>query len=323
MLPERLNKLFAKRGGDLFTLVFSLLLAFFMWGMHSFTQEYSTYYNYNVIVDSNIEGRAKSATSYNSLVLRGKSTGFFILQQRLSNKSGIGNLNISVDTRRFKVVQGREDFFYLLGEDIKAEILESLGNDLHLESITTDTLYFRFPKQANKKVPVVMEQKIGFAPQYMVFGGIQYRPDSVVIYGDEEIIKTVNSVHTKDIHGSDIDSPMQGVADLKPIRGVRFSDEHIYYMVPVGRYFENSVKVKVNVANAPSSAKILLIPQEVTLSYRMRFENKKEILPSDFQVVVDYRRIGSSHMAKPYIVKKPANIFDVKTDPVFIECIVN
>ena len=38
---------------------------------------------------------------------------------------------------------------------------------------------------------------------------------------------------------------------------------------------------------------------------------------------VDYRRIGSSHMAKPYIVKKPANIFDVKTDPVFIECIVN
>ena len=323
MLPEKLNKLFAKRGGDLFTLVFSLLLAFFMWGMHSFTQEYSTFYNYSVIVDSNIEGRARSATSYNSLVLRGKSTGFFILQQRLSNKSGIGNLSLAVDAKQFKAVKERDDFFYLLSEDIRSEILESLGNDLHLEEITTDTLYFRFPKQANKKVPVVMEQKIDFMPQYMAFGNIQYRPDSVVIYGDEDIIKTVNSVHTRDIHGKDIDSPMQGVIDLKPVRGVRFSDEHIYYMLPVGRYFENSVKVKVNVANAPSSARILLIPQEITLSYRMRFENKKEISSSDFQVVVDYRKIGSSHMAKPYVVKKPANVFDIKTDPVFIECIVN
>ena len=48
MLPERLNNLFAKRGGDLLILVFSLLLAFFMWGMHRFTQKYSTFFDYKI-----------------------------------------------------------------------------------------------------------------------------------------------------------------------------------------------------------------------------------------------------------------------------------
>jgi len=87
MLPERLNNLFAKRGGDLLILVFSLLLAFFMWGMHRFTQKYSTFFDYKIEADSNIGGRAKSAVSYNSLVMRGKATGFYILQQRLSGRA--------------------------------------------------------------------------------------------------------------------------------------------------------------------------------------------------------------------------------------------
>lgn len=323
MLPERLNNLFAKRGGDLLILVFSLLLAFFMWGMHRFTQKYSTFFDYKIEADSNIGGRAKSAVSYNSLVMRGKATGFYILQQRLSERADMGNINLSIDAKELKPVTGRPDFFYIRSEEIKEKVQEALGNDFELESITTDTLYFQFPRQANKKVPVAVRKDIEFAGQYTSIGSMQLRPDSVVVYGNEALIKNIDSVYTQVIVVKNADSPIQGVVRLKGVDGVRFSEDHLYYSLSVGRYFEDEVTAKVNVINAPASARLIVIPQEIKLSYRMLFENKKEMDASDFQVVVDYNKIGDSNIARPYIIKSPDNIFSVKMEPMFVECIVN
>ena len=323
MLYGRLNRFFAERGGNLLSLVFSLLLAFFMWGMHSFSQSYSAFFSYKVKVESNIAGRAKNAESYNPVVLRGKSTGFYILQQRLSQKAHFGTINLSVDSKQLKPLEGRDDFFYLKVEDVKDEIQESLGNDFELESFTTDTLYFELPRQANKKVPVEAIENISYASQYTASGRMQLRPDSVVVYGDEQVVSKVDVVYTNVISKREADAPVQGIVGLQSVRGTRFSVEQVYYSLPVGRYFENAIEAEVNVINAPSSSKVVVVPQKVTLRYLMLFENKREVAASDFQVVIDYSKIGESNMAKPWLVKHPDNIFSVKIDPLFVECIVN
>ncbi len=312
MLYGRLNRFFAERGGNLLSLVFSLLLAFFMWGMHSFSQSYSAFFSYKVKVESNIAGRAKNAESYNPVVLRGKSTGFYILQQRLSQKAHFGTINLSVDSKQLKPLEGRDDFFYLKVEDVKDEIQESLGNDFELESFTTDTIYFEFPRQANKKVPVEAIENISYASQYTASGRMQLRPDSVVVYGDEQVVSKVDVVYTNVISKREADAPVQGIVGLQSVRGTRFSVEQVYYSLPVGRYFENAIEAEVNVINAPSSSKVVVVPQKVTLRYLMLFENKREVAASDFQVVIDYSKIGESNMAKPWLVKQPDNIFSVK-----------
>ncbi len=323
MLPERLNKIFAKRGGDLFILVFSLLLAFFMWGMHRFSQTYSTFFDYKVDIESNIAGREKYSTSYNSLVLRGKATGFYIMKQRLSEKANLERLALQVDSKQLKTVKERPDFFYLKSEDVKEKIQQTLGNDFQLESITTDTLYFQFARQANRKVPVAVDQDITFAPQYTALGRVQLRPDSVVVYGNESVVKGIDSVYTRLIVEKGADAPVQGVIGIKPIRGVRFSEDQIYYSLSVGRYFEDRITAKVNVVNSPSSVNVIMFPQEVTVRYKMLFDNKKELDATDFQVVIDYNKIGPTNVARPYLLKSPDNIFSVSIEPVFIECIVN
>ena len=323
MLSERLNSLFAKRGGNLLSLLFSLLLAFFMWGMHSFSQTYSTFFSYKVKVESNIAGRAKSSESYNSVVLRGKSTGFYILQQRLSQKAHFGTIHLSVDSKQLKALQDRADFFYLRVEDVKDKIQESLGNDFELESFSTDTLYFQFPRQANRKVPVMARENVTFESQYTASGRMQLRPDSVVVYGDEAVVQKVDAVYTNVVAKRNADSPLQGMVGLQSVPGVRYSVDQVYYSLPVGRYFENTIETEINVVNAPSGAKVMVIPQRVTVSYKMLFENKKEADASDFQVVIDYNKIGESNVVKPYLVKRPANIFAVKIEPLFVECVVN
>lgn len=323
MLPEKLNSLFAKRGGNLLSLLFSLLLAFFMWGMHSFSQSYSTFFSYKVKVETDIAGRAKSSESYNSVVLRGKSSGFYILQQRLSQKAHFGTIQLAVDSKQLKQMPDRADVFCLKVEDVKEEIQESLGNDFELESFTTDTLYFQFPRQANRKVPVEARENITYESQYTASGRIQLRPDSVVVYGDEAVVQKVDVVYTDVIVKRNADAPVQGMVGLQSVHGARFSVDQVYYSLPVGRYFENTVEAEINVVNAPSLAKVMVMPQKVTVTYKMLFEDKKEADASDFQVVVDYNRIGEGNIVKPYLIKQPDNIFAVKIEPLFVECVVN
>ncbi len=323
MLSEKLNKIFAKRGGELFAFVFSLLLAFFMWSMYRLTLRYSTIFEYRVELSSNIEGRAHSSISYNSLVLRGKSSGFFILQQRYDQKRERYALPVSVDSKYLKPVEGNDDLFYIESGSLQADVQKVLGNDLQLESIISDTLFFIYPKQANKKVPVVGLSEITYEGQYTSLGKMIFRPDSVVVYGNEQIIDGVESVSTHFITKKLASSPVQGLVGLRPIKGVRFSDEKIYYSLDVVRYFEGSVKVKPSVINLPQGVRMVTIPQEVELFYRMAFDNKREVTASDFNVVIDYNGYTGGTTIKPYVERVPKEVFETRLEPKFIECVIN
>lgn len=300
-------------------LMFSLLLAFFMWSMHRMTRKYSAVLDYKVELSSNIEGRAQSAVSRNSLVLRGKSSGFFIFQQRYLKQQ----LPLFVDARQLKMLPNSNDIFYVKSSDIQNKVQEALGNDFQLENVTSDTLYFRFPRQANKKVPIAATESISFDAQYMNFGSLSLRPDSVVIYGNADVIGAIDSVYTKEIKKSGASESVQGIIALKPLNGVRFSDENVYYNLDVVRYFESSVVVKPIVSNVLPGSKAILVPQEITLYYRMRFENKRSIEARDFTLAVDCSELENSNMVMPKIVRQPDDVFYVRFEPKFVECIIN
>lgn len=320
---ESVNNFFSKRGGDLVILAFSLLLAFFMWSMYRMTKRYSAVLDYKVEVKSNIAGHARSAMSENSLIIRGQSTGFFIFQQRSGVSSGKNVILLSVDSKKLKHYNSREDIYYLLTTEVEEPVQEYLGNDFKLEGVSSDTLFFHFPKQANRKLPVVAKQNITFASQYAAPQAMTLRPDSVVVYGDENIISKIESIVTQNIKYSNVDEPLQGIVALQSMRGVSYSDEEVYYSMPVVRYFESSVKVKVGERNFPSGANVLLIPQELTVLYRMPFASKREINESEFRFVVDYDSIGRSNIVRPVMLQQPEEIFDVRTEPLFMECLVN
>ncbi len=316
---ERLNNLLAKRGGDLAILFFSLLLAFFMWSMHRMTGKYSAVVDYKIELNSNIEGRAQSSLSRNSLILRGKSSGFFIFQQRYINNT----LPLFIDAKQLKPLGSEKDIFYIQSSNIQNMVQEVLGNDFQMENVISDTLYFQFPKQSNKKVPVVATENISFELQYVAKGNMVLRPDSVVIYGNEDVIRDIDSVYTKFISINKVKAPVQGVVELQPINGVRFSDEDIYYSQDVVRYFESSVVVKPVVINVPLGNRAIVVPHEVTLYYRMPFDAKQEVEANEFVVVINYKTMGNSNMVKPAVVRSPENVFDIRLEPKFIECIIN
>ena len=323
MRRESVNSFFSRRGGDLVILAFSLLLAFFMWSMYRMTGKYSAVFDYKIHVQSNIAGHSRSAISRNSLVIRGQASGFFIFQQRSSVASGKNEIPVAIDSKRLKPYYLQENIFYLLSTDLEEQVQEFLGGDFKLEGVSSDTLFFYFPKQANKKVPVVLKENITFAQQYAAPSEFVVKPDSVVIYGNASVISKINSVETQNVRYSNVDETVQGVVKIQPVKGVSYSDDEVYYSLDVVRYFEDIVTGKIGEENFPSGANVLFIPQDVKIRYRMPFGVKRVFGKEDFRVLVNYDSIGRYNIVRPEIVERPDGLFDVRTEPLFVECLVN
>lgn len=299
-------------------LVFSLLLAFFMWGIMKLSDSYSSYVKYRLEVTSNIEGRKDVAQSTDVLIIGAKSTGFKILQNDGGSLLKIGN----VDSRFFHRHYQSQDMFYLIPDDIKQTIQDALGADIAVEMFATDTLFFEFPLQANKKVPVVAASMITCADQFMPYAPLQLKPDSLLIYGDESVISLVEEVSTGVVKARNADRTITGMVKINPVQGIRFSEDEVMYTQEIGRYVEHVVKVPVTIDNAPSYANVAIIPQEVTVRYRQPFGSVQRFTVKDFPVALDYNEVLRRDVLKPVMKSVPEGVLQVEIEPKFVECVL-
>ena len=76
VLFDKIKKFFSGKGGDMIIFIISLLLAFFMWGIQKLSQDYSSYFNYYILINTNMPGYSESSTSNDVLVERGRASGF-------------------------------------------------------------------------------------------------------------------------------------------------------------------------------------------------------------------------------------------------------
>lgn len=309
---------FIGEGRNWVILVFSLLLAFFMWGIMKLSDTYSSYIKYRIEVTSNIEGRNNGSVSEDVLMIAAKSSGFKILQDREGNVLRIED----VDSRLFHPSHKGPDMFYLLPDDIKQRVQDALGADVTVEALATDTLFFCFPKQSNKKVPVVCASTVTYRKQFMPYSPVQLKPDSLFIYGDESVIGSINEVTAETIKGRNVWKTITGMLKVNPIPGVRISEEEVMFTQEAGRYVEHILKVPVTIENAPAYANVAIIPQEVRVCYRQPFGSGERYSVKDFPIVLEYDEVLRKDVLKPVIKSVPEGILYIDVEPKFVECVL-
>ncbi len=320
-LPVKGNIKLQGGGRNWIILVFSLFLAFFMWSVLKLSSRYSSYVRYRLEVTTNIPGRKNVSTSEDVLVIGAKATGFNILQN-LREKENAPLLLEDVDPKHFHKYAEDGDMFYLLPDNIKQKIQDAFGSDIQVENLATDTLFFRFPVQKNRKVPVIASSVVSYGKQYMPYGPMTLKPDSILIYGDEVLVSQIGHVTTRAIKSNNAEGTVSGVVELNPLQGIRFSVDEVYYSQEIGRYVEHVVKVPVTIGNAPSYANVAVVPHEVTIKYRQPFGSAGSFSSQDFAVEVGYDEILRRDVVKPVVVRMPEGILKMEVEPKFVECVL-
>ncbi len=303
-------------------LLLSLLLAFIVWLIHSLSLTYSVFMEYNVHLTSSLESRVRSSLSEDVLIIRGKADGYYILKHRFGKRS---TLNVSADANYVTKsdTAADDDRFYVRCEQIKGNIVDALGSAVELEFIVTESMDFEFPKVTSKMVPIIVKSAITYASQYMPMAELAIDPDSVEIFGEEKLLENIDSVWTETISYTRLDESVQGIAQLVPLRRIEYAQKSVYYTLNISRFIEETVTVKVEVANVPEGKSVIVLPAQVDLICRRTFGGDP-LSADDVTLEVDYNELvkGIGSQAIPKFTLYPDNAVYYQLRPRYVDCLV-
>ncbi|MCF0168170.1 MAG: YbbR-like domain-containing protein [Bacteroidales bacterium] len=311
-------------GREWLVVLFSLLLAFFIWSVHNLSLEYSAYLQYKVNLKVEMEGYADKAAASEMLIVRGRATGFEILSQKFGKGREV-TLDIELEPSLLHKVEGETEFFYVNTQECLDKIAEAADRKIDIDFVETPKLTFLLPRRSFKMVPVVARRDISFKPQYMMVNEIVLEPDSVRVYGDLDKLGNVDAVYTSMITLEDVDKSIRSNVDLEPLYGFRIDRQKVKYSFVVARYVEIKSDVTVTSVNVPEGRKLLALPSQVTATYRIPFgkvgRGNADIVP---EFGVYYEDFISSRSSKviPRLVRYPGTIYSYSLEPAFVECIM-
>lgn len=131
-------------------------------------------------------------------------------------------------------------------------LLDAEGEVVEAEKITTNlsTVAVRVLIQKTKEVPIEIIPKGEVAEGYSIAGDIEYQPTTVLIAGDEEVLRSVRSIVIDDIDVMDKNSDFETTVDINQYlpEGVVVADttQDIAIKITIEKLVEKTMTIRVN-----------------------------------------------------------------------------
>ena len=306
------------RGREWLLFATSLVLAVLIWFLSNLSRSYSGVLGVPVVAECNIQGYSNVSSNAAMLSARCRAEGFRLLRE--STRRSRNPVQVNFDRADLRHAAGER--FFVTGNVMNNYLRQIFGDKVDVEDIITDTLYFLFSPQYNKRVPVNFAGDFSYRSQYMASGPLRITPDSVTVYGDKARLDLVDHVSTAQVFLDDVHDVQHGVLRLRRIKGVRLSDESVSYELPVSRYVEMRSELPVSVQNVPGGRHLDVFPSRATVILHCTFPVVHDPFES-FELYIDYEDFASSLSGRcvARVPELPRGVLDYRVEPTVFDCI--
>jgi hypothetical protein len=299
-----------------------MALASIVWFVHRLSLDYSSDFQYEVMVQANMDGYAPQALASDILLIRGRASGFYMLKSRAKHQ--VAPMTIQVLPKEMKLSSLSDHLFAVAALPLQERIAEQLEGVVKVEAVLVDSIHVSLKKMATKKCKVVFNGSITYQPQYTSFTQVRLSPDSVTVSGLESALLHIDSIMTAPVSLKHLDRDMQGVVPLMFGDDFFGSAKEVRYEVRVARYTERTLTREVTVVNQPAGMPVLLLPSQVTIRFWAPYDTPDDYYQNYFRPVVPYSAIENSVGGAliPELNQHPVAVSHVSIDPSVIECII-
>ncbi len=314
-LLEKLNI----SGRDLAVFLLALLLAFSIWLIHNLSLKYNNYLTTTVVAQCNMEGHADMSLNRSDIVARCRATGYKAVLSSIKADHKAVTVNFDPAVMRHM----EDDLFYVLSSDLTEYAHLIYGEGVTLEYFVSDTVFFRFPEVAHKKVPVHPVVSLSFSEQYMSEGDLRVVPDSVTLYGESHRLENIDRVFTEPVKYTSLSSDIQGIARIEAVRDVRMSVSEVHYMLDVTRFVEISRTLPIRIVNVPADKTLMAFPSSATVHAQFSFP----LLGDEYETLelqLDYEDFITSLSGKVPVTlaTSPKGLISYEVNPVAVSCVL-
>jgi len=314
-LKSRLNL----HGREGLLLVTSLLLAVVIWFISNLSKSYSGVLTVPVAAECNLLGHSNLSSNSAMVSARCRTSGYRLLRESVRRS----RRPVQVGFDRADVRHGGGDRFFVTGNALNNYLQDIFGDKADVEAFVTDTLFFTFPAENHKKVPVNLSGDFSYRSQYMASDPLRFIPDSVTVYGEQARLDLVDHVSTLPLFLDDVHESQHGTVRLRRLGGLRLSEESVSYELPVSRYVEVRSELPVKVENMPAGRHLQVYPSKATVILLCKFPVGRDPFAS-FDVYVDYDDFNNS-LSGRCVARAgrtlPPGVLDYRVEPAVFDCI--
>lgn len=301
---------------------FFLIVATFIWYLSKLSHEYTTTLSYPVRFVNFPKGMVMVGEPPRKVSLRVKAFGYTLLRCKMS--AALNPIEFDFNKQPLHLTNGSFSKQYILTSRAHNSVVAQFGSDILIEGIEPDTLHFEFAKVVEKSVVVEPDIQTDFERQFMLGGAISIEPEKITITGPKSILDTIYKVKTSSLKLNKLNQRVEKKLSLIPIHQVGFSHRNVMVTVPVEKYTELSIKIPIDVENAPDDIRLIAVPKTVEVKCNVVLSKYFDIKPDMFRAVVDYNLMHQSlsNKLKVKLTVIPESVSLLDFQPKYIEYII-
>lgn len=322
-VKEYLNSKIAKPRISEKYLTFSVfvILSTVLWFLNALDNEYVTEIKYKIEFFNFPADRILISDSDINITAKVSASGYDIIGNLENNKS------IKLNLKKYAIkyyAHKDSNKYYILTDIINQQIYSSTNSKVKILNINPDSIIVKLSKTISKKVPVVADSEIKFAPLFMMSGNIKTTPDSIYISGLEEDIKAINAVYTEKIILKDLKDTIKKEIKLIAEKNIINKTEKVKLLIPVEKYTENKNTIQLQIINLPDTLSMITFPENVKITYKVGMSRYMKIENIDFKAIIDFKTVDNilPNKFKVELIKYPDFIESIKIEPEYVDYII-
>ena len=302
---------------DALIFLFFLFLSFSFWYLNSLRKSYEITVSVNIeyinipIEKVNVDALPKT------IQVTLKDHGSHLLLYRIRKIDPIV-LNLK------EVGVSNNNSLFISGDALQYHIKSQLHNTTTITGINPREIIVPFIEKSSKELEVKHIWKVSFAQQHNFSGSIDINPSHVVVYGDKNMVDTMQYLYTEKTDFKNLRDTVKQSIPLKKVQGIEYEVDLVNIHIPVEKYTEKTIEIPITGVNFPPEMELRTFPAMLNVSFFVTFSKFNSINSNDITATIDYNDIinGGTSKRKPTIQTNNPFIFNIRNYPAEIECIM-
>lgn len=316
-MPTAQNK---KLTRNIYVFVFCLILSLTLWFLTTMNRMHTDTVKIPVRYINLPENKMVLNDLPDHITVSIKAKGFRLLSNYIFKHWN--SLEVNVDSQK-DVLKGKTNYWVLPLQNKREEFSRQFGSDITIQNIEPDSIYFQFDSKSSKKVPVIFCGQINFQKNYGQSSSILIQPDSILISGNADLLKTTDSVITEQLITDVLSQDFQNKVKLKTIKGLKYSQQEVSIYIPVEQLTEKKLEIPVNISGVPQDETMKIIPDKVRVNILVPVSKYALVKEDLIQITAEYPQKKSAiQKVILKITRKPDFVKIQSIDPLAVEYIV-
>ncbi|PCI93366.1 MAG: hypothetical protein COB15_16545 [Flavobacteriales bacterium] len=299
-------------------------LSVFFWLLNALSKTSTTEAVFNVSYINPPENKVVLNELPTQLKIKVKGLGFDLMAYKLRLRRSTINIDL---LSQLQGLDNKIQRVTLASSSFSDYIASQLGDQIEVKAIYPDSIRFLFDVRVEKKVKIITNTQLNFKKQIQLFGKLLVKPAITNVSGPASILDTLTAVYTEELVLNDLSETTTESVGFRAeyaLKKLTFNPEKVIIHIPVEKFTESSVMVKILAVNVPDSIEIKAIPNEVEIKFLLPLSKMASLQSANFSAKIDYDQINDNfnHKLKVELTEYPEYIQSLTLNPGKVEYIL-